>query len=150
MNSAVSAGVALKNLGCYTAIVVDILAAETLRVERVWAAVDVGQVINPDGVINQFEGGIIQAISQTLKEAVTFDEHGVTSRNWDTYPILTFEEVPEIEVALIDRPELPPLGAGEGAPGPIAGAIGNAIYNALGVRIREMPITRERLIAALA
>ena len=121
-----------------------------MRVTRAWAAVDVGQVINPDGVVNQIEGGIVQAISWTLKERVAYDSHGVTSRNWDDYPILTFAEVPEVEVALIDRPELPPLGAGEGMPGPTAAAIGNAIYNAMKVRLRDMPFTRERLIAAHA
>jgi CO/xanthine dehydrogenase Mo-binding subunit len=111
--------------------------------------VDVGQVINPDGVINQIEGGIVQTISWTLKERVGYDRDGVTSRNWDEYPILTFGEVPDIEVTLIDRPELPPLGAGEGTQGPTAAAIGNACYNALKVRLRDMPFTRERLISAL-
>ena len=138
-----------KNLGCFVAVIVEIAAAEALKVTRAWAAVDVGQVINPDGVINQMEGGIVQTVSWTLKESVTFDHERVTSRNWDTYPILRFDEVPQVEVVLIDRPELPPLGAGEGTQGPTAAAIGNACYNALGVRLRDMPITRERLIAAM-
>lgn len=138
-----------KNLGCYVAVVVEVAVAETVRVERAWCAVDVGQVINSDGVINQVEGGIVQTISWTLKERVAYDRQTVTSRNWDAYPILTFDEVPLIEVALIDRPELPPLGAGEGTQGPVAGAIGNAIYNAMKIRLRDMPFTRERLIAAL-
>ena len=139
-----------KNLGCYVAVIVEVTAGETLKVVRAWAAVDVGQVINPDGVVNQIEGGIVQTVSWTLKERVLFDRERVTSRNWDDYPILMFDEVPEVHVTLIDRPELPPLGAGEGAQGPTAGAIGNAIFNALGVRLRDMPITRERLVAALA
>jgi CO/xanthine dehydrogenase Mo-binding subunit len=138
-----------KNLGCYVAVVVEVSVAETVRVNRAWCAVDVGQVINSDGVVNQLEGGIVQTVSWTLKERVAYDRHTVTSRNWIDYPILTFEEVPAIEVALIDRPELPPLGAGEGAQGPVAGAIGNAIYNAMKVRLRDMPFTRERLLAAL-
>jgi CO/xanthine dehydrogenase Mo-binding subunit len=138
-----------KNLGCYIAVVVDVAVAETVRVERAWSAVDVGQVINSDGVVNQIEGGIVQTISWTLKERITYDSHTVASRNWDDYPILTFAEVPEVEVALIDRPELPPLGAGEGTQGPTAAAIGNAIYNAMKVRLRDMPFTRERLISAL-
>jgi CO/xanthine dehydrogenase Mo-binding subunit len=138
-----------KNLGCYVAVVVEVSVAETVRVNRAWCAVDVGQVINSDGVVNQLEGGIVQTVSWTLKERVAYDRNTVTSRNWIDYPILTFEEVPTIEVALIDRPELPPLGAGEGAQGPVAGAIGNAIYNAMKVRLRDMPFTRERLIAAL-
>jgi CO/xanthine dehydrogenase Mo-binding subunit len=99
--------------------------------------------------VNQIEGGIVQTISWTLMERVAYDSHTVTSRNWDDYPILTFPDVPEIEVALIDRPELPPLGAGEGTQGPTAAAIGNAIYNAMKVRLHDMPFTRERLIAAL-
>ena len=139
-----------KNLGCYVAVIVEVTAAEILKVERAWAAVDVGQVINPDGVVNQIEGGIVQTVSWTLKERVLFDRERVTTRNWDDYPILTFGEVPEVRVILIDRPELPPLGAGEGAQAPTAGAIGNAIFNALGVRLRDMPITRDRVIAALA
>jgi nicotinate dehydrogenase subunit B len=134
-----------KNLGCYVAVIVEVAVAETVRVTRAWCAVDVGQVINSDGVINQVEGGIVQTISWTLKERVAYDRERVTSRNWDDYPILTFAEVPDIEVALIDRPELPPLGAGEGTQGPVA----NAIYNAMKVRLRDMPFTRERLIAAL-
>ena len=108
-----------------------------------------GQVINSDGVVNQIEGGIVQTISWTLKERVTYDSHAVTSRNWNDYPILTFSEVPKLEVAVIDRPELPPLGAGEGTQGPAAAAIANAIYNAMKVRLRDMPFTRERLISAL-
>jgi CO/xanthine dehydrogenase Mo-binding subunit len=139
-----------KNLGCYVAVIVQVSVSETVRVDRAWSAVDVGQVINSDGVINQVEGGIVQAVSWTLKERIDYDRVGVVSRNWDEYPILAFPEVPEIEVALVDRPDLPPLGAGEGAAGPTAGAIGNAICNALDVRIRDMPITRERLISALA
>jgi len=85
-------------------------------------------------VINQIEGGIIQTVSWTLKERVDFDRHGVTTRTWDDYPILTFKEAPEVEVALINRPEAPPVGAGEGTQGPVSAAIGNAIYNALGAR----------------
>jgi CO/xanthine dehydrogenase Mo-binding subunit len=121
-----------------------------VQVPRAWCAVDVGQVISFDGVMNQVEGGIVQTISWTLKERVVYDPDGVTSLNWDGYPILTFAEVPELQVAVIDRPELPPLGAGEGTQGPTAAAIGNAIYNAMKVRLRDMPFTRDRLIAALA
>jgi nicotinate dehydrogenase subunit B len=119
-------------------------------VTRMWAAVDVGQAINPDGVINQIEGGIIQTVSWTLKERIDFDHHGVTTRNWEEYPILTFVEAPEVEVALINRPQSPPVGAGEGTQGPVSAAISNAIHNALGVRLREMPFTRDRIVAALS
>jgi nicotinate dehydrogenase subunit B len=138
-----------KNLGCYVAVITEVRVGDTVQVPRAWCAVDVGQVINYDGVVNQIEGGIVQTVSWTLKERVGYDRDGVTSRNWDDYPILTFPEVPEVQVTLIDRPELPPLGAGEGTQGPTAAAIGNAIYNATKVRLRDMPFTRERLIAAL-
>ena len=138
-----------KNLGCYVAVIVEVAVAEEVRVTRAWCATDVGQVISADGTINQIEGGIVQTVSWTLKERVTYDRETVTSRNWDDYPILTFPEVPEVEVALIDRPELPPLGAGEGTQGPTAAAIGNAVYNAMKVRLRDMPFTRDRLIAAM-
>ena len=139
-----------KNLAAYFAVVAEVKVGETVRVTRMWAAVDVGQAINPDGVINQIEGGIIQTVSWTLKERVDFDRHGVTTRTWEDYPILTFTEVPEVEVALINRPEAPPVGAGEGTQGPVSAAIANAIHNALGVRMRDMPFTREQIVAALS
>jgi len=139
-----------KNLAAYFAVVAEVLVSEEVRVTRMWAAVDVGQAISPDGVINQIEGGIIQSASWTLKERIDFDRQGVTTRNWTEYPILTFVEVPEVEVALINRPEAPPVGAGEGTQGPVSAAIANAIHNALGVRLRDMPFTRDRIVAALS
>jgi len=132
----------------YLAVVVEVGVDPDLHVRRAVAAVDVGEVINPDGVINQTEGGIIQAISWTLKEQVRFNRGGVTSLNWPDYPILTFPEVPQIEVHLIQRPDEEPLGAGEMTMGPTAAAIANALHQAIGVRIRELPITRERIVAA--
>ena len=138
-----------KNLGSYVAVIAEVAVAEDVRVTRMWAAVDVGQIINPDGVRNQIEGGIIQAASWTLKEQVTYDREQVTSRDWDGYPVLTFPEAPSVHVELIERPDHPPVGAGEGAQGPTAAAIGNAVYTALGVRLRDMPFTRDRLIAAM-
>jgi nicotinate dehydrogenase subunit B len=139
-----------KNGAGYMAMIVDVELAETIRVPHVWAAVDVGQVINIDGVTNQVEGGIIQAVSFVLKEEVKYDRERVTLKSWDDYPILSFAEAPEVEVALINRPELPPLGAGEGTQGPVAAAVGNALFNAAGIRLRDIPFTRERLIAAMA
>jgi len=139
-----------KNLGCYVAVIVEVEIENEVRVKRAWAAVDAGQTINPDGLMNQTEGGIIQTISWTLKERIGFDRERVTTVNWTDYPILTFPEAPVVEVTLINRPDLPPLGAGEGAQGPTGAAIANAIYNALGVRLRDMPLTRDRLIAAMA
>ncbi len=139
-----------KNGAGYMAIIADIELAETIRVTHVWGAVDVGQIINSDGLANQIEGGIIQSVSFVLKEEVKYDRERVTQQSWDDYPILSFTEVPEVEVALINRPELPPLGAGEGTQGPVSAAVGNALFNAAGVRLRDMPFTRERLIAAMA
>lgn len=139
-----------KNLAAYIAVIAEVHITEDVRVTKLWGAVDVGQAINPDGVINQIEGGMIQSASWTLKERVDFDKVGITTRNWLDYPILSFVEVPEIEVALINRPEAPPVGAGEGTQGPVSGAIGNAIYNAIGARLRDMPFTRDRIVAALS
>ena len=139
-----------KNGACYVAVIVEVEAGNEIAVKRAWAAIDAGLVINPDGIANQTEGGIIQTVSWALKEAVQYDRSRILTSNWDNYPILTFEEAPEVEVTLINRPELPPLGAGEGAQGPTAAAIANAIQNALGVRLRDMPFTRERVLAALA
>lgn len=139
-----------KNLAAYIAVIAEVHIAEDVRVTKLWGAVDVGQAINPDGVINQIEGGMIQSASWTLKERVDFDKVGITTRNWLDYPILSFVEVPDIEVALINRPEAPPVGAGEGTQGPVSGAIGNAIYNAIGARLRDMPFTRDRIVAALS
>ena len=139
-----------KNLGCYVAVIVEIEAENDVQVKRAFAAVDAGQVINPDGLINQIEGGIVQTVSWTLKEQVNFDRERVTTRTWDDYPILTFAETPTIEVEVLNRPGEPALGAGEGAQGPTAAAIANAVHNGLGVRLRDMPLTREKLIAAIA
>lgn len=138
-----------KNTGAYCAVVAEVDVNEEPRACELWIAVDVGEAINPDGVINQIEGGAIQATSWTLKEAVNFDEAGVTSRSWESYPILLFTEVPTVNVEIIDRPELPPLGAGEAAQGPTAAALANAIYAAIGVRVRRMPITRDKIISAM-
>jgi len=138
-----------KNGYGYLAIVIELGLEPELHVRRAVAAVDVGQAINPDGIINQTEGGIIQAISWTLKEQVRFDRERVLSRTWEEYPILTFPEVPPVEVHLINRLDEAPLGAGEMAAGPTAAAIANALHHALGVRIRDLPLTRERIVAAL-
>jgi CO/xanthine dehydrogenase Mo-binding subunit len=138
-----------KNLGAYCAVVAEVEVEDEVRVKRLVAAADVGLVVNPDGVINQIEGGAIQSTSWTLKEQVRFDSRGITSLGWEDYPILKFSEVPAVEVELIDRPELPSVGAGEGAQGPAAAAIANAVTHALGVRVRELPLTPEKIIAAI-
>ena len=139
-----------KNLSAYCAVVTEIEVAESIRVVRAVAAVDAGQIVNPDGLRNQIEGGIVQAISWTLKEAMTWDRERVTSRSWEEYPILRFDEVPEIDVVLINQPDQPGLGSGECAAGPTAAAIGNALWQAMGVRMRDLPLTPERIAKELA
>ena len=138
-----------KNTGAYCAIVAEIDLAAEPRATQLWIAVDVGEAINPDGVVNQIEGGAIQATSWTLKEEVSFTREAVTSTSWETYPILRFNEVPAVAVEIVARPDLPPLGAGEAAQGPTAAALANAVHAALGVRVRQLPITRDRIIAAM-
>jgi CO/xanthine dehydrogenase Mo-binding subunit/aerobic-type carbon monoxide dehydrogenase small subunit (CoxS/CutS family) len=138
-----------KNMGAYCAAVAEVEGEADIRVRRLVLAVDVGEAINPDGVANQIEGGAIQATSWVLKEAVRFDRERILSDTWETYPILHFTEVPAVEVEIVNRPDEKPVGAGEAAHGPVAGAIANAVYDALGVRVRDLPITRERVIAAM-
>jgi CO/xanthine dehydrogenase Mo-binding subunit len=138
-----------KNTGAYCAVVAEVEGAADVSVKRLTIAVDVGEAINPDGVINQIEGGAIQATSWVLKERVRFDRQRITSNSWSSYPILRFSEVPEVQVELIPRPDSEPLGAGEAAHGPVTAAIANAVFDALGVRVRNLPITRESLIAAM-
>jgi CO/xanthine dehydrogenase Mo-binding subunit len=138
-----------KNLGAYCAVVAEVEVAQDVRVHRLVLAVDVGLVVNPDGVRNQIEGGAIQSTSWTLKEQVKLGAQGIACGGWEDYPILKFSEVPAVEVDLIDRPDLPSAGAGEAAQGPTAAAIANAVENALGIRVRELPLTSERIIAAI-
>jgi nicotinate dehydrogenase subunit B len=141
-----------KNMASYLAIVADVTVdpdSGRVRVERAYAAIDGGQLVNPDGVRNQVEGGIVQATSWTLKEAVRYSPEGIQSIDWAHYPILRFNEVPEIEVSVLDRPELPLLGVGEASQGPTAAAVANAVTDATGVRLRDLPLTPERITAAL-
>ena len=138
-----------KNTGAYCAAVAEIEGEKDICVRKLTLAVDVGEAINPDGVINQIEGGAIQATSWVLKERVRFDRQRITSTTWTDYPILRFSEVPDVEVELIQRPELDPVGAGEAAHGPVTAAIANAVFDCLGVRVRNLPITRDSLIAAM-
>lgn len=134
-----------KNVAGYCAVAASIRVEEKITVEKIWAVVDVGLVVNPDGLVNQIEGGVVQSLSWTLKEQVTWDQDGISSRTWGEYPILAFSEVPEIEVHVIDRPDCPSLGSGEVAAGPVPAAICNALYNAIGIRARHLPLTIERV-----
>ncbi|HET6839441.1 MAG TPA: molybdopterin cofactor-binding domain-containing protein [Bradyrhizobium sp.] len=138
-----------KNTGAYCAVVAEVEGAEDITVRKLTIAVDVGEAINPDGVVNQIEGGAIQATSWVLKERVRFDRQRITSNTWSAYPILRFSEVPEVDVEVIPRPDMEPLGAGEAAHGPVTAAIANAVFDALDVRVRKLPITRDSLIAAM-
>jgi CO/xanthine dehydrogenase Mo-binding subunit len=138
-----------KNKAAYACVAVELDVDLDIILRRVWCAADAGLVINPDGARNQLEGGIIHAASMTLKEQVTLDGDGITSLDWDHYPILKFSEVPEIDAQIVHNPDQPTLGMGECTFGPTAAAIGNAVAHALGIRIRDMPLTRERIAAAL-
>ncbi|MGY0572784.1 molybdopterin cofactor-binding domain-containing protein [Bradyrhizobium sp. RDM12] len=138
-----------KNTGAYCAAIAEVEGADEIRVRRLTLAVDVGEAINPDGVINQIEGGAIQATSWVLKERIRFDRARITSTSWTDYPILTFSEVPMVDVEIIRRPETEPVGAGEAAHGPVTAAIGNAVHDCLGVRVRDLPITRDKIIVAI-
>jgi CO/xanthine dehydrogenase Mo-binding subunit len=138
-----------KNKSAFAAVVVALEVDTEVRLRRIWCSVDAGLAINPDGIRNQVEGGIIQAASMTLKEQVRLGEEGVASRSWAEYPILRFSEIPPIETVLLEAGDAPPLGVGECTMGPTAAAIGNAVAHALGARIRDMPFTRARIAAAL-
>ncbi len=138
-----------KNYAAYCAVAcevdVDPESGRT-RVVRVVAAVDSGQVVNADGIRNQIEGAILQSTSWTLYESVRFDRARIRSIDWSTYPILRFDAVPErVEVHVIDRPGMPFLGTGEAGQGPTAGAVANAVARASGKRVRDLPLTRERV-----
>lgn len=142
-----------KNIGGYLAVVATVRVdseSGQIHVVRADAATDCGEVINPDGLKNQVEGGLIQSTSWTLGEAVSFTENRILSEDWASYPILTFPDIPQVDVYLMERPEDPPLGSGEVAQGPMAAAIANAVYDAAGVRLRDLPLRRERVKTALA
>ncbi len=138
-----------KGTGAWCAVVAEVEAEHAVAVRRLTIAVDVGRAVNPDGVVNQIEGGAVQAVSWTTKEQVRFDRRTVTSSTWETYPLLTFSEVPAVDVVLLDRPDEPSLGAGEASIGPTAAAVGNAVAAAVGVRVRDLPLTREQVVAAV-
>jgi CO/xanthine dehydrogenase Mo-binding subunit len=141
-----------KSIGMYAAAVVDVEVDRktgVIRVPRVVMAADIGLVVNPDGAKNQLEGGILQAVSLTLKEQVAFDRREITSRDWSDYPILTFPEAPSVEVVLMERSD-PSLGAGEGSVPPTSAALANAFAHATGRRLRELPMTAERVKASFS
>ena len=153
-NIARGRGVALtQRANTYVAVVAEVEVNKTtgqVMVKRIVCSHDCGLMVNPDGVQNQVEGNVIQGVSRAMYEEVTFDANGgVTSLDWATYPILRFPDLPQLEVVLINRPDMQPLGAGEGATIPPAAAIANAIYDAVGARLREGPFTAKRVLAAM-
>ena len=152
-NIAKGRGVALtQRANSYIATIADVEVNKTtgqVSVKRIVCSHDCGLMINPDGVRNQVEGNIIQGVSRALFEEVTFDANGVTSLDWATYPILRFPDLPELDIVLINRPDMAPLGAGEGATITPPAAIANAIFDAVGVRLREGPFTPKRMLAGV-
>jgi nicotinate dehydrogenase subunit B len=142
-----------KNAATYCAVgmEVEINDAAEVILHRAWIVADAGEVVDPEGLTAQLEGGLIQAASWTLHEQVSYDGGGITSRNWESYPILRFNNIPKVETILMDRPGEPFLGAGEASGGPTGGAIINAIYNAIGIRLRRMPFDPDAIrLAAMS
>ena len=152
-NTVFGRGVALtRRAGTYTAAVVEIEVNKSsgqISVKRVVCSHDCGLVINPDGLKNQIEGNIVQGVSRALFEEVVFDANGVNSLDWLSYPIIRFADVPELDIVLINRPDVAPLGAGEPSTIHLAAAIANALFDATGVRLYEGPFTPKRVLAAL-
>lgn len=140
-----------KGKGAWLAAVAEVTVEEEIRVEKLWLCADAGFLINPAGAKNQIEGGALQALSWSLKEGINLDETGhAPPLTWETYPILRFSEVPAVETRFIVDPAAPSLGTGEASQGPVAAAIANAAARALGVRMRDLPLSRERLVALLS
>jgi nicotinate dehydrogenase subunit B len=137
-----------KNSAAYFAVLAEVEINQenkSFHLQKLTGVIDAGQCINPDGLINQTEGGMIQSASWTLLEEVKYDEKGVLSKDWITYPILRSKETPEVIVHIINRPEEKPLGAGEAAQGPVAAAIANAVFDGTGTRVRDLPIKAEKI-----
>ncbi len=146
-------GVALSNragtlCGAVAEVEVD-KSSGNVTVKKITISHDCGLIVNPDGLKNQIEGNVIQGVSRALMEEVQFDASGVKNNDWSSYPIITFPDVPNVDIVLINRPETPALGGGEPSIVPVAAAIGNAIFDAIGARLREVPFTPERVLTAL-
>jgi nicotinate dehydrogenase subunit B len=136
----------------YVGVVADVTverATGKIKVERVFVVHDCGQIINPDGLRNQIEGNVVQTVSRTLVEQLTFSRSAVTSLNWGSYPILTFPNVPAVNIDLIDRPNEVPWGAGEPTTSVVPSAIANAVFDATGARLRSVPFRPAKVLTAL-
>jgi CO/xanthine dehydrogenase Mo-binding subunit len=138
-----------RDRGAYVAVAVALRIDAEVRLDRMWCVADCGRVINPDGAKNQLEGGVIMGASWALKEQVRLGGTGITTTSWDDYPILRFDEVPPVDVELVMAQCEYSVGVGEVSVGPAMAAIGNAVAHALGERIRDLPLTRERIADAL-
>jgi CO/xanthine dehydrogenase Mo-binding subunit len=138
-----------KNIASFAAVVVELDVEEDIKLRHIWCAADAGLVIAPDGARNQLEGGIIQGASFVMREQVKFEDGRVSTRTWKDYPILRFSDIPEIDIELIDNPNEPTLGLGEASVGPTGAAIGNALARTLGKRVRDLPLTRDKIMATL-
>lgn len=138
-----------KGTGAWCAVVADVIAEESVRVQKLWIAADIGEVVSLDGAINQLEGGALQSASWTLLEQVRATDGVVTTSTWEDYPIWRFTDIPPVETQVLDQPGQPFLGAGEPSVGPTAGALANAVFDAIGVRVRTMPLTPENIVAAM-
>jgi CO/xanthine dehydrogenase Mo-binding subunit len=152
-NKAVGRGVAVANrANTMTAAVAEIEVDKStgvVTVKKITLAHDCGLIVNPDGLKNQIEGNILQGVSRALLEEVQFDATGQKNLDWDSYPVIRFEQVPEVEIVLVNRPEMQPLGGGEPSIVPVTAAIANAIFDATGVRLRQVPFTSQRVLGAL-
>jgi CO/xanthine dehydrogenase Mo-binding subunit len=138
-----------KNKAGYCALIAHVEVAERVKVHQVWACVDAGTIVHRDGLLNQIEGGILQAISWSLHESVRWNAQGISSHDWDNYPILSFNDVPALDIHLVGASTHPSLGSGEVATGPCAAALGNAVAHALGIRARHLPLNTARLMQAI-
>jgi CO/xanthine dehydrogenase Mo-binding subunit len=151
--TAAGRGVAMtRRSGGYAAAIADVEVNKTtgkVTVQRITMAHDCGLIVNPDGVKNQVEGNIVQGVSRALLEEVTFDAAGVTSLDWSSYPILKFPDIPELDIVLVNRQDVTPLGAGELSTVPIPAAIASAIFDAVGIKLRDVPFTPKLVLAAL-
>lgn len=140
-----------KSKGAYCAVVAEVEVTHQVNVRRLWVVADIGEVIHADGAVSQLEGGAIQSTSWALKEQAHWDSNNITSTHWDAYPILRFSEVPEVQVHLMPGHSQnsgslnPPLGSGEATQGPTTAAIANAVFHAVGVRVRQLPLTPDNL-----
>ena len=138
-----------KGNSSYCAVVAEVEVTHTVRVHRLTVACDIGRIVNLDGAVLQIEGGAIQSTSWALKEAMHWNEEGITSIDWDAYPILRFTEIPAVDIHMVMDSPHPSVGAGEATQGPTTAAIANAVFNALGVRVRSLPLTTENIQKAM-